>query len=104
MEGLKMVIWNENYKTKTIDFETGDYLKGISGTIDAKKNFTQVIFTSAKGEVYQCGVVGKYKRKVKMDKDDRPICLKLSLNQVLGTVNKKTCTFSNRFPYITTIL
>ena len=46
---------------------------------------------TAFGEVHECGTKGKFKRKVKMDKDDRPICFKISLKPVEGKVDKKTC-------------
>lgn len=54
-KGLEMVVHNDKYEEKMIEFDEGDYLKGISGTIDKKKNFTKVIFVTANKKTYEAG-------------------------------------------------
>ena len=86
-----MVLPNKLYEIDTHEFGKNDYLKKISGSIDKNKNFVHLKFKSAKGKFFESGTPGKYMRKVKMEEDERPICLKLSLKPVEGKVDKKTC-------------
>jgi len=83
-----MVVENHNYQIQTFEFEKDDYLKGISGHIDKDKNFDYLRFLTANKKVYEIGTPPTEKkdkkrlRKVKMDKEDRPICFKVSLNTI----------------------
>lgn len=94
LPGLKMVVENSNYQVETFEFEKEDYLKGISGHIDKDKNFDYLRFKTANNKVYEIGEPPKEKkdkkrlRKVKMDKEDRPICFKVSLNTIQGKIKK----------------
>lgn len=92
LEGYKMLVENPYYTQKVFDFagdQEGDYLKAVSGSIDNEKNFTYLRFDTAMGNTFEAGEIFKFNgkpklKKVKMDKDDRPICFKVSLRHVYG--------------------
>jgi hypothetical protein len=89
-----MVVENKNYQVETIEFEKDDYLKGISGHIDKDKYFDYLKFKTANKKIYEIGTKPtkerdkKRLRKVKMDKEDRPICFKVSLHTLRGKIKK----------------
>lgn len=86
-----MVIPNKLYEKDIHEFDKGDHLKKIQGSIDTEKNFVYLKFKTANGKFYESGQPGKFMRRVKMAEDERPICLKISLKPVEGKVDKNTC-------------
>ena len=94
-----MVVENKNYQVKSFEFEKDDYLKGISGHIDKDKNFDYLCFKTSNNRKYEIGKKPTDKdkkrlRKVKMDKEDRPICFKVSLQTIQNKIKKNSSFLS----------
>ena len=57
--GLKMVLYQPEYTVKSIEFEKGDYLKGILGSVNQDKHFTYLKLVTKNGKLIKIGKKSK---------------------------------------------